>query len=96
MREMQLHLETLSKQHETFQSFITTQLSTIITTTHPSSSSSSPTPSPFKPPKIHLPPFDGSNPLDWIFQADQYFDLAQISPTQRMQFLPFFMKGDAL
>lgn len=28
-----------------------------------------------KTPKISLLPFDGSNPLDWIFQAEQYFEL---------------------
>jgi len=28
--------------------------------------------------KISLLPFEGSNPLDWLFQADQYFYLTQI------------------
>ncbi|KAL0438992.1 UNVERIFIED_CONTAM: Retrovirus-related Pol polyprotein from transposon.6 [Sesamum latifolium] len=32
-----------------------------------------------KPSKLHLPLFDGSTPLDGIFQADQYFSYHQLS-----------------
>ncbi|CAH1432811.1 unnamed protein product [Lactuca virosa] len=33
-----------------------------------------------RPPKILLPTFDGSNPLDWIFQAENYFTYYTIPP----------------
>jgi len=39
---------------------------------HHAESSTSTNPNPH-PPKITLPLFDGSNPLDWIFQAENYF-----------------------
>lgn len=46
--------------------------------------------------KISLPPFDGSNPLDWLFQADQYFTYYNISPPKVFHSFLFFMKGSAL
>lgn len=49
-----------------------------------------------KPPKIILNSFDGSNPLDWIFQAEQYFEYTQTLPHQRLQIVPFFMQGSTL
>ncbi|KAL0385789.1 UNVERIFIED_CONTAM: hypothetical protein Sradi_2973200 [Sesamum radiatum] len=49
-----------------------------------------------KPPKLHLPPFDGSEPLDWIFQAEQYFTYHQVAPPQRLAIISFFMHGEAL
>lgn len=64
---------------------------TIISTN--STQHTQPTP---KPPKITLFPFDGSNPLDWIFQAEQYFQYTQTQPHQRLTFVPFFMQGTAL
>lgn len=56
-------------------------------------SASSPTGIP-KPPKIHLPPFDGSHTLDWIFQSEQFFDFSNVPPDQRLSLLPFY-QGDA-
>ncbi|KAG8364687.1 hypothetical protein BUALT_Bualt18G0024400 [Buddleja alternifolia] len=50
----------------------------------------------FKPPKLDMQPFDGTNPLDWIFQADQYFTYYHIPPDQHMDIIPFYMKGAAL
>ncbi|XP_021975450.1 formin-I-like [Helianthus annuus] len=35
-----------------------------------------------KPPKITLPMFDGSNPLDWLFQANNYFTYYSIPDVQ--------------
>ncbi|KAL0412968.1 UNVERIFIED_CONTAM: hypothetical protein Sradi_1498500 [Sesamum radiatum] len=52
--------------------------------------------SPLKPPKLHLSPFDGSAPLDWLFQAEQYFSFYQIPPAQRLPMVSFFMAGEAL
>ncbi|CAI9294236.1 unnamed protein product [Lactuca saligna] len=49
-----------------------------------------------RPPKITLPLFDGSNPLDWIFQADNYFTFYQVPPTQRVTVTTFYFTGDAL
>nr|GEV01627.1 hypothetical protein [Tanacetum cinerariifolium] len=37
-----------------------------------------------RPPKLNLPAFDGTNPLDWLFQADQYFSFYNITPPQRL------------
>lgn len=34
-----------------------------------------------KPPKLHLQPFDGSNSLEWIFQANRFFTHYSISPS---------------
>jgi len=48
-----------------------------------------------KPPKITLRPFDGYEPLDWIFQAEQYFNLSQTPHHQRLTYIPFFMTGSA-
>nr|GEV38834.1 hypothetical protein [Tanacetum cinerariifolium] len=49
-----------------------------------------------RPPKIFLPTFDGSNPLDWIFQADNYFTYYAIPPDQRLSLSVFYFTGDAL
>ena len=49
-----------------------------------------------KTPKPRLSPFDGSNPLDWLFQAEQFFELTQTPITQRLRYIPFYMQGTAL
>ena len=49
-----------------------------------------------RPPKLQLAFFEGPNPLDWLFQAEQYFTFYQISLDQRLSMVPFHMKGDAL
>ncbi|GKA18118.1 hypothetical protein Tco_0697955 [Tanacetum coccineum] len=49
-----------------------------------------------RPPKLNLPAFDGSNPLDWLFQADQYFTFYNIAPPQRLSMVAFHLTGDAL
>lgn len=48
------------------------------------------------PPKLQLIPFDGSELLDWLFQAEQFFQLYQVSPDQRLHMVSFYMKGEAL
>ncbi|KAL0423039.1 UNVERIFIED_CONTAM: Retrovirus-related Pol polyprotein from transposon.6 [Sesamum radiatum] len=48
-----------------------------------------------KPPKLHMQPFDGSV-LDWVFQAEQYFFFYQIPPSQRLDVISFYMKGETL
>ncbi|KAL0291809.1 UNVERIFIED_CONTAM: hypothetical protein Sangu_3260700 [Sesamum angustifolium] len=55
-----------------------------------------PSPS-LKPPKLFLPLFDGSNPLDWVFQAQQFF-FNNVSPEQclDMVFLSFCLSLTAL
>lgn len=47
-------------------------------------------------PKVKLNSFDGSNPLDWISQAEHYFKLYQIPPDQRISLVLFYMQGTAL
>ncbi|KAL4584148.1 hypothetical protein LXL04_008739 [Taraxacum kok-saghyz] len=42
-----------------------------------------------RPPKILLPTFDGSNPLNWIFQAENYFMYYAIAPPQRLSLAEF-------
>ena len=49
-----------------------------------------------RPPKITLPTFDGSNPLDWLFQAEQYFVFYNIATHQRLPIVAFHLSGDAL
>lgn len=44
-----------------------------------------------KPPKLILQQFDGSNPLEWIFQADQFFTHYNIPPAQRLSHIPCYM-----
>ena len=40
--------------------------------------------------------FDGSNPLEWLFQADQFFNFYQIPPDNRLSMMSFYMKEEAL
>lgn len=40
--------------------------------------------------------FDGSNPLEWLFQADQLFNIYQLPAETRLSMMSFYMKGDAL
>jgi len=49
-----------------------------------------------KPPKLHLLPFDRTNPLDWLFQAEQFFVHYSIPHTQRLTHAASYMTGDAL
>ncbi|XP_058741863.1 uncharacterized protein LOC131614269 [Vicia villosa] len=51
---------------------------------------------PFRTPKLELAMFDGSNPLEWLFQADQFFLFYNLPPENRMSLMSFYMKGDAL
>ncbi|GJT68017.1 ty3-gypsy retrotransposon protein [Tanacetum coccineum] len=43
-----------------------------------------------------LPKFDGTSPLDWLFQADQYFTFYNIPLEQRVALASFHFQGDAL
>jgi len=40
--------------------------------------------------------FEGLEPLDWLFQAEQYFAFYQIPPQKRLSMVAFHMKGKAL
>ncbi|XP_058726191.1 uncharacterized protein LOC131597514 [Vicia villosa] len=72
--------------------FQTTQIPQFIPTQIPTAS---PLP-PFRTPKLELAVFDGTNPLEWLFQADQFFDFYHIPPEQRLPMMFFYMKGEAL
>ncbi|XP_058752498.1 leucine-rich repeat extensin-like protein 5 [Vicia villosa] len=50
----------------------------------------------FRSPKLELAPFDGTNPLEWLFQADQYFGFYNLPPEHRLAMISFYLKGDAL
>jgi len=52
-------------------------------------------PSP-RPPALTLPFFEGTQPLDGLFQAKQYFSFYQIPMDQRLAMMGFHMQGDAL
>ncbi|KAG8374187.1 hypothetical protein BUALT_Bualt11G0105000 [Buddleja alternifolia] len=59
--------------------------------------SQNPTPNaPPNVPELRLAFFDGSNPLDWLFQAEQYFSFYRVPNEQRLSMIAFDMKGDAL
>ncbi|XP_022032819.1 uncharacterized protein LOC110933927 [Helianthus annuus] len=47
-------------------------------------------------PKVTLPSFDGSNPLDWIFQANNFFKYFKIPDTERVHLTQFYFTGEAL
>jgi len=47
-------------------------------------------------PKIELNTFDGTNPLEWVFQAEQFFSFYSIPHENRLALASFYMKGDAL
>lgn len=51
---------------------------------------------PVRTPKIELIPFDGTNPLEWLFQAEQFFAFYNIPNESRLSLASFYMKGDAL
>jgi len=55
-----------------------------------------PPPPTLKPPTVNLPFFDGNNPLDWLFQANQYFSFYQILRHQRVPMVAFHMQEEAL
>ena len=52
--------------------------------------------SPIRPPTIQLSFFDGTDPLDWLFQADQFFEFYNIPWDARLNMAAFYMRGDAL
>jgi len=52
--------------------------------------------SPIRPPKIQLSFFDGTNPFDWLFEADQFFQFYNIPWDSRLNMTAFYMRGDAL
>jgi len=53
-------------------------------------------PTPICNPKLELSTFDGTNPLEWLFQAGQFFTFYQIPLEHRMFMSSFYMKGEAL
>ncbi|XP_019423050.1 PREDICTED: uncharacterized protein LOC109332520 [Lupinus angustifolius] len=54
-----------------------------------------PNPQP-RPPKLQLIPFNGSEPLDWIFQVEQFCQMYFVPPDQRLPMISFYMQGEAL
>jgi hypothetical protein len=49
-----------------------------------------------KPPKLKLQSFDGCNPVEWIFQADQYFSHYSNDALNRLIRIYCYMMGEAL
>jgi len=52
--------------------------------------------SPIRPPKLQLPPFEGQDALDWIFQANKFFSYYQIPPHQHLSMIAFYIKIETL
>ncbi|KAL6526769.1 hypothetical protein OROGR_015859 [Orobanche gracilis] len=48
---------------------------------------------PYKPPKVHLEQFDGSNPLDWVVNAERFFTVQNVPVNQRLHYCSFYMQG---
>jgi len=46
-------------------------------------------------PKIEMNSFDGTDALDWLFEADQFFTFYNIALENRLQMASFYMKGEA-
>jgi len=55
-----------------------------------------PLPPLIRPPNLQLDFFEGREPLDWLFQADQYFAFYQIPPEHCLSMVAFHMKGPTL
>lgn len=49
-----------------------------------------------KPPKLTLQSFEGPEPLDWLFTAEQFFQFYQTPAEQKLDYVSFYMKGEAL
>ncbi|XP_073300538.1 uncharacterized protein [Primulina huaijiensis] len=46
--------------------------------------------------RIDFPRFDGTEPLDWIYKAERYFEFYQVPPYQRLLLASIHMDGPAL
>lgn len=104
LQTLHTNLATVTQQQIDFQSFLTTQLPLLIQeqlSLHLGSHHTKPfvpqdPNSTIKLPKITLSQFDGKDPLDWIFKAENYFDLTNTPPPRRLILIPFFLQGPAL
>ncbi|KAL0284508.1 UNVERIFIED_CONTAM: Retrovirus-related Pol polyprotein from transposon opus [Sesamum angustifolium] len=66
-------------------------------TPSPSFHHSFPSPVSFKPPtKLHLQSFDDTNPLDCLFEADQFFQYYEVSLEQRLDMIAFYIQAKLL
>jgi len=66
---------------------------------HPTTTTTIPStipPSPIRPPKIQLSFFYGTDPLNWLFQADQFFQFYTIPGESRLNMVDFYMRGHGL
>lgn len=107
-----IHLSTATNHHlDTITAHLGTQATNIAKQTYtmiklvkllPANNINGPPPPPpppqtnHRPPKIHLPTFDGSNPLDWLFQAENYFTYYSVPPPQRLSLEQLYFTGNAL
>lgn len=46
--------------------------------------------------QLEFPKFDGANPIDWVFKAQQFFSYSQITYNQKVPILAFHMEGRTL
>ncbi|KAL4555814.1 hypothetical protein LXL04_038442 [Taraxacum kok-saghyz] len=83
-------LDTLTHTLNTLVTFLTTQ------NHHDPPQPPPPPPPQLRPPKIQLPNFSGTNPLEWIFQAENYFTYYNVPQNQRITLAVFYFTGDAL
>lgn len=88
---------TQDQRHQEYTTTIENLSSQIPGSSHTTPHSQTPTlDQPLKPPKLRLLPFDGTNPLDWVFQVNQFFTHYSIHTTHRLTHVPSYMTGDAL
>jgi hypothetical protein len=45
-------------------------------------------------PKIDMRKFDGKDPITWIFQMEQFFDLHQVSTLQKVTLASLYLEND--
>ena len=86
---------------------VTLKLDKILHHLSPSSSSPNPQPTPIQPlpnpapatlhkMKLEVPRFDGTEPLEWIFKINQYFEYHGTPERDRLTIASFYMEGRAL
>lgn len=46
--------------------------------------------------RLEIPVFEGENPEGWVFKAERYFNLTQISEAEKLDAVAIFFEGEAL
>ncbi|XP_062173762.1 uncharacterized protein LOC133879249 [Alnus glutinosa] len=46
--------------------------------------------------RLDLPTFDGEDPSNWVYKANQYFEFYQVPENRKVKVASFYLQGDAL